>query len=147
MLNVTLAIDVGRRARGRFRLKCAGAGVAVVGEGLFDIEEADPIRVTVRAVMGCRGSATIPVPEELWQNKTYRVSFCEPSRPIEFSLSGNRGDVEAGAKTFPFKLFYAPRTPRATQVKLVIDLGDTEVVVLVEGVCCGFPGKKWRHRA
>jgi hypothetical protein len=146
MLDVTLAVEVGRRATGRFRLRCLGAGVAVEGDGSIEIEEADPICVTVWAVMGGKGSADIPVPEDLWQNKPYRAFF-EGKRAREFSLSSDRGVVEAGAKTFPFKLYYSPRAPRATEVKLVIDLGDSEVIVQVQGVCCGFQGKKWGHRA
>jgi hypothetical protein len=84
-----------------------------------------------------------PTPRE-WQDRQYSTRW-EPKRK-EFWVDQSKGTVKAGSKTFPFRVFFAPRDVRPVESLLIIDMGDQEVVMQVYGSTAGFDGANWGRR-
>ena len=93
--------------------------------------------------MGGKSWAELPIREEIWQAKPFLAYFAPRCR--EFSITVDRGVVEAGAKVMPFKIVFAPKDSRPKETMLIVDLGDMEQVVKVTGTVCGFQ-RSWGRR-
>jgi hypothetical protein len=142
---VILAIDSRKSLDLPFQLSVEGTGgYTTKGEGRLVVERPAAYVLGMQAVCGGQQSADCPIQEEFWQNKKYSAFF-EPKLK-EFWISQNKGVIEAGAKTFPFKVFFAPRDPRPIETILVVDCGDVEITVKVCGSCGGFQGRRWGER-
>jgi hypothetical protein len=131
-VTVKMTVDAPRSFDAKFQLTVqAGGGTSTDCEGRLIVARRDPALVTVQAACGSRATVEVPVQEEFWAKKTYTAYF-EP-RVGEFWLSQSKGVIEAGAKTFPFQVFFAPQLPRPVDALLVIDCGDAEFTVRVCG--------------
>jgi hypothetical protein len=135
-VEVTIGLESRRHGGGTFEVECMGKGKSVIGKGRVVFDFGDPIVVEIKAVLGGKGSASVPLQEVIWQTKSFLACFEPPVRGL--SVSSNRGELQAGAEVFPFKVIYAPTSPKPVESRLVVDLGDVEVVALVRGSTCGF---------
>jgi hypothetical protein len=141
---VVLMIDSRRSIDTDFQVHVDAGAFNAEGQGHLVIERPTPYVLGMQTVCGGQQSAECPLKEELWQRKPYKAFF-EPKLK-EFWLSQNKGFIEAGAKVFPFKVFFAPKDPRPIEALLVVDCGDVEITVKVCGSTAGFQGANWGRR-
>jgi hypothetical protein len=139
LVEVTIAPDARRSGSGFFEVLCEGVGKAVRGVGKVSVARPDPLFMDMRTVLGGKSSAVIPMEEELWQGESYEAFF-EPS-VRGFAVSPNPGQIVAGAKVLPFKVFCAPISPKPVGTSLIVQIGHYEMVVRLRGSVGGFRKK------
>jgi hypothetical protein len=105
-----------------------------------------PIHSTLEMQAVCGGSVSmkVPVPEPLAVNQSF-TAFFEPKMK-EYWLSQSKGTIPAGAKEFPFSIYFAPRDVHPTETLLVVQCGDVEMCVKICGSTGGFEGRRWGER-
>jgi hypothetical protein len=138
---VIVAVDARRSGDAEFSVRVAGWEMTVWGKGRLVVVPADPLVVKMTAVFGGTASTTIPLEEELWVAKPFTVHF-EPKHK-EFTVSCNKGEIPAGAKIMPFRVFYRPRDSTPVETMLLVDCGEFEVAARLCGTPCGFGGRRW----
>ena len=109
-VEVCLQIDSRRSLEAPFQVTLDGVGKTVQAEGRVIIARPAPYVLGMQTICGGQVSADCPIHADLWQKKEYNAFF-DPKMK-EFWISQHRGVIEAGAKVFPFKVFFAPRDPR-----------------------------------
>jgi hypothetical protein len=143
--DVVLMIDSRRSFDRPFTMNLtAASGYAIKGEGRLIVARPTPYILGMQTICGGSISMSCPIREDLGQSKMY-VAFFEP-KIKEFWLSQNKGKIEAGAREFPFKVFFAPRDPRPVETLLAVELEEMEVTVKVCGSTGGFQGRRWGER-
>ena len=143
-VEVLLGLDSRRSMDEPFRVLIEGGGRKVHCEGRVVIDRPAPYILGMQTVCGGQTSADCPVFEEFWQKKEFKAYF-EP-KIKEIWISPSHGVIEAGAKVFPFKVFFAPQDTRPIEALLVVDFGDKEITVKVCGSTGGFQGRRWGER-
>jgi hypothetical protein len=141
---VVIGIDSRHSWTGPFGCQIESNGLKVEGTGTLIVDRPDPYVLGLTTICGGSSSDECPIRTDIWQTKKYKAHF-EPKRK-EFWLTQYSGTIEAGAKTFPFKVFWAPKDPRPVETLLIVDCGDLEIVVKVCGCIGGFEGKDWGRR-
>jgi hypothetical protein len=81
--------------------------------------------------------------DDVWQRKGYVAHF-DPKHK-EFSVSANKGEIAAGAKVLPFKVFYKPRSTTPVETMLIVDCGDMEITVRLCGSPVGVSGTRGKR--
>jgi hypothetical protein len=141
---VTLSIRSNHSLEEPFQLAIEAPSCKREGEGKLIIARPKPYILGITTVCGGQNSEDVPIKGDVPERKKYRVLF-EPKRR-EFWVSAPKGVIEAGAKKFPFKVFFAPRDPRPISSLMVVDMGDEEICVQVCGCIGGFEGRRWGER-
>jgi hypothetical protein len=141
---VLVQIDARRSGQIPFQLTLEAGKLVVDGEGKAIIDRPTPYILGMQTICGGSTSSACPIKEELWETRRYHAFF-EPKLK-EFWLSQSKGIVNAGAKEFPFKVFFAPKDPRPIETLLVVEMEDMEVTVKVCGSIGGFEGRQWGAR-
>jgi hypothetical protein len=143
--DVMVLMDSRRSGDKPFHMRLEGLrGRVVEGEGRMIIERPEPFILGMQTICGGSVSSACPILSEFPVAKRY-VAFFEPKMK-EYWLSQNKGVIEAGAKEFPFKVFFAPKDPRPTHTLLVVEMDDLEICVKVCGSIGGFEGRRWGER-
>ena len=127
---ISIRVDVGARS--------------MHANGVIKVDYPRPLPFGLSGIIGSQSSAQIPFSGQLWKAATYTATIQPPTK--EFRLSQAKGEMAAGAKVFPFKVFFAPRDPRPIEALLVVDCGDVEITVKVCGSTGGFQGRRWGER-
>jgi hypothetical protein len=151
--DVVLGINSRRSGSGAFSLTLIGVeGREVKCEGRVIISRPAPSVLAMRTFCGGSVSMKCPIQETFAEDRAFSA-FLEPAKR-EFWLSKKSGVIEAGAKEFPFSIFFAPRDIRPVEALLVIECGDVEICVRVCGITTsgsalqgGFDGQRWGVKA
>jgi hypothetical protein len=143
-VEVLLAIDSRHSMTAPFHVTVEGSGKTIEADGTVVIDRPTPFILGMQTICGGEASADCPIMEAFWARKAYHAFF-EPKLK-EFRISQSKGFIEAGAKVFPFKVFFAPKDPRPIEANLVVDCGDMEITVKVCGSTGGFQGRRWGER-
>jgi hypothetical protein len=141
---ITLGIHAGHSLQEPFVLTLGGQNCKREGEGTVVVGRPAPYILGITTVCGGQNSEDVPVKGEINGRKKYRVLF-EPKLK-EFWVSQAKGVIDAGARKFPFKVFFAPRDPRPISTLMIVDMGDEEICVQVCGSIGGFEGRRWGER-
>jgi hypothetical protein len=130
---VILEIDARRSGKDRFMVILTGkAGVPCVrGEGVLIISRPNPYAFRMQTVCGGSVSMKCPIRGDCAVDRKFKA-FMEPEMK-EFWLSQNKGVIRAGAKEFPFSIFFAPRDVHSVETLLVVECEDVEICVRLCG--------------
>ena len=144
-LAVTFVTD--RRVGGEYqvRFNVEANGKTTTAKATVVIRHAKPKPFGLTAVIGSSSSSEIPFTGQLWKAATFKAHLEPPLR--EFRLTSTKGTMEAGKKSFPFRVVFAPKEPRSMVVLLVVVFNDTEEYTIeITGSVGGFQGRTWAKR-
>jgi hypothetical protein len=143
--DITLEVNSRRSGERPFSMTLTGSSDTIVrARGMLNISRPDPFVLGLQTVCGGSVSTKCAIQEEFATDKKFEAFF-EPKLK-EFWLSRNKGVIPAGAKEFPFSIFFAPRDMRPNETLLIVECEDVEMCVKVCGSTGGFEGRRWGGR-
>lgn len=142
---VILRIDAKHSLSEPFQVVLEGKGKTVEAEGALVVKRPDPYNLCMATICGATVSESCPIKGEAFlEAKRFHAFFDPPLK--EFSISAQRGTIEAGATHFPFSVRFSPQSQRPLETVLVVDCIDFEICVKVCGSISGFTGRQWGLR-